>query len=281
VSGVGRAVAILIAVIAAAGESQERPSRLDPARVDFVIGNLQFSLLHELAHVAISDLDVPIVGPEEYAADYIATVSLLRPRQAPPQGSEQWLEFAMTTADAFVIVWQIAERSKAEMPYWDTHGLSIQRFYSIGCLIFGSDPERFATFPELVGLPEQRAQGCEAEYARALRSIDALLSYTTEQQQRTPGAAMTVRYEPARTRITEQLVAEIKSRGLIEYTVRRFEELVALDASAGVVLRNCGVPEAAWVADDRELIVCYELLDFYYALSADRQRQRIRSLLKP
>jgi hypothetical protein len=115
VSGVGRAVAILIAVIAAAGESQERPSRLDPARVDFVIGNLQFSLLHELAHVAISDLDVPIVGPEEYAADYIATVSLL-PRQAPPQGSEQRLEFAMTTADAFVIVWQIAERSKAEMP---------------------------------------------------------------------------------------------------------------------------------------------------------------------
>jgi hypothetical protein len=271
---------LVLLFAAGAADAQQRASRLDRDRTDFVLGNFQFTLLHELAHVAIWDMEPPIIGPEEYAADYLATVSLLRPLQAPQVGAEKWLEFAMTTADAFAILWQLAEETGASSPYWDSHALSIQRFYSIACLLYGSDPARFASVPELIEMPLQRAGSCEAEYARAVKATDWLLSFAASKRDGSGGASMSVRYEEPRTRTSERLVAEIKSSGLVEWTLQRFHELVTLDADATLSFRACSVPEAAWIAEERELIVCYELLDFYYLLSAEQHRDSVESLLR-
>ena len=274
------AAASLLLLVSGAAYPQERASPLDPDRVDFVMGNFQFTLLHELAHVAIWDMEPPIIGPEEYAADYLATVSLLRPLEAPRVGAEKWLEFAMTAADAFVILWQLAEKTGASSPYWDSHALSIQRFYSVACLVYGSDPARFAKVPELIQMPVQRAGSCEAEYTRALKSMDWLLSFAASKRDGSADATMSVRYETPRTRTSAHLVAEIKSRTLIEWTLLRFHELVTLDEDATLVLRSCSIPEAAWIAEQRELVVCYELLELYYLLSAEQHRDTIESLLE-
>ena len=66
-------VVAALLLVAGAAQAQERASPLDPDRVDFVMGNFQFTLLHELAHAAIWDVKPPIIGPEESAADYLAT----------------------------------------------------------------------------------------------------------------------------------------------------------------------------------------------------------------
>ncbi len=274
------AVGIVLALIGSAAHSDERASPLDPERVTFVMGNFQFALLHELAHVAIGDLEPPIIGPEEYAADYLATVFLLRPLQTPSIGAEKWRKFAMTAADAFATLWQISEDSGARSPYWDTHALSIQRFYSIACLIYGSNPQRFAKIPDLIQMPVQRASSCEVEYARALKSTDWLLSFAASHRNPAANVGMSVRYERPRTRTDEYLLAEIKSSGLVEWTLERFGQLIPLDKEATLVLRSCSIPEAAWVADQRELVVCYELLNLYYLLSADRDPEAIGSLLE-
>ena len=94
-------------------------------------------------------------------------------------------------------------------------------------------------------MPVQRAASCAAEYARALQSVDWLLSFDASAQDRSAGAGMSVRYELPPSRTSEHLVAEIKSRTLIEGTLDRFNELVALDEDATVVLRACSIPEAA------------------------------------
>jgi len=256
-------------VFLAAGVAQSQPpvSPLDPGRVSFVMGNFEFALLHELAHVAISDVEPPIIGPEEYAADYLATVSLLRPLEAPRVGADKWREFATTAADAFALMWQLSENAGAMSPYWDSHALSIQRFYAVACLIYGSDPVRFAKLPEQAHMPEQRAGGCEAEYARALKATDWMLGFAASKRNASSDATMSVRYDPPRTTTSEHLVAEIKARGLIEWTLQRFHELVPLNEDATLVLRRCSIPEAAWMPEQRELVVCYELLDFYYVLA--------------
>ena len=275
-----KAIGVLLAFVGAAAHAQEGASRLDPARVDFVLGNFQFALLHELAHVAIGDLEPPIIGPEEYAADYLATIFLLRPLQAPPVGAEKWLKFATTAADSFGILWQTSEKAGAHSPYWDTHALSIQRFYSVACLIYGSDPRRFAKIPGLIQMPAQRAGGCEAEYSRALKSTDWLVSFAANKRKPSAKVSMSVRYERPRSRTDELLSEEIKSRGLIEWTLQRFDQLVPLEKEATLLMRSCSLPEAAWVAERRELIVCYELLDLYYLLGADQHPDAIRSLLE-
>ena len=265
----------------AAGHGQERrASPLDPARVEFVMGNLQFTLRHELAHVAIWDMKIPIIGPEEQAADYLAVLTLLRPIVERPQATETWLRFALTTADAFVILWQAAEEAGAAAPYWDSHGLSIQRYYGITCLIYGSDRQRFASLPALAQMPAQQSANCEAEYARASESLDWLVAFASDARRGSKKPSMSVEYEPVKTRTSEHLVAELRSRELIEWTVERFGELVALSDDAKVVLRSCSIPEAAWVAESRELIICYELLDLYYLLSAEQHRDEIEALIR-
>jgi hypothetical protein len=265
-------VAALFTPLADAGHGQERASPLDPARVDFVMGNLQFTLLHELAHVAIWDMQPPIIGPEEHAADYLATISLLRPLEAPDGGAKRWLRFALIAADSFAILWRLAEKTGASSPYWDSHALSIQRFYSIACLIYGSDTVRFTKLPELIDMPAERAASCGAEYARAVAATDWLLSFAAKNRSASAGAAISVRYETPRTRTSQRLAAEVSSSGLIDWTLGRFHELVALDDNATLVLRPCSVPEAAWIAEQRELVVCYELLELYYILSAEQHR---------
>src|SRR5512138_2136407 len=55
---------------------------------EFVVANAQFVLMHELAHLVIDEKQVPILGPEEMAADYIAAMLLIRPRTVPPEGPD-------------------------------------------------------------------------------------------------------------------------------------------------------------------------------------------------
>ena len=50
--------------------------RLD--RVEFVIGNTLFALLHEMGHVIIDDMKLPILGREEDAADTYAAIRMLQ-----------------------------------------------------------------------------------------------------------------------------------------------------------------------------------------------------------
>src|SRR5690606_117958 len=46
----------------------------DSTPEEFVVANAQFVLMHELAHLVIDEKSVPILGPEESAADYIAAM---------------------------------------------------------------------------------------------------------------------------------------------------------------------------------------------------------------
>ncbi len=272
------ATSFLIALLAAPACARERHSSLDPARVDFVLGSFQFTLLHELAHVAIADLEVPIIGPEESAADYIATLVLIQPPRPSAFDEEQRRGFAVTAADAFLVIWQLAESHGVSPPYWDIHGLSIQRFYTIACLLYGSDPQRFESIPGLARIPIPRLAGCQAEYARARKSLQWMVSFVERNGAGRPHATMSVRYEPPHSRTSAEITEEIRGIRLVERTLHGFTQTIPIVDDAVVVLRACGTPEAAWKAETRELVFCYELLDMYYLLSAQRHEDAIETL---
>lgn len=67
--------------------AQQQDEKKDAA-LDFVVGNIKFILLHELAHVVIGEKQIPILGPEESAADYFATTTLLREQLSNSESSE-------------------------------------------------------------------------------------------------------------------------------------------------------------------------------------------------
>jgi hypothetical protein len=52
--------------------------------VEFVTGNMLFVALHELGHALVGQLRLPVLGREEDAADYFATLASWRPAQSSP-----------------------------------------------------------------------------------------------------------------------------------------------------------------------------------------------------
>lgn len=129
-----------------------------------------FVLYHELTHGVIDVLDVATVGGEEADADSLATVFAIASAR-DGQG-----EAVPLSASAL----QEAEGRLKGPPgvaqYADDHELDQQRAFDARCLVYGSDPERYAGLvggPD--GLPPRRAELCEFEYPRELRNWRRLL----------------------------------------------------------------------------------------------------------
>ena len=92
----------------AAAELLKHDARLgalpdDAARRDalcFIVGNMLFVLLHEIGHVLITELGLPVLGREEDAADAYATVTILAMKTSSPSAFSPMPRKAGSTAIA-------------------------------------------------------------------------------------------------------------------------------------------------------------------------------------
>lgn len=259
--------------------AEARARAYDEGRVEFVIGNIEFVLVHELAHVLIEDLDLPVIGAEESAADYIATAALLRADQFDPERVQRAQDFLLATANGLATQWNVGLRTGKEIQFWDSHLLTIQRFYDLICLVHGSDPETFAGLPDRVGMPKQRAAQCEAEYAKAEKSLIWLLDNYGRQQGDPPSAPIDLRFERAPTRVSADLAERIEASGAVQNTLERMRERFPIEKPFAVVFRACRNPQASWLPEPREVVICYELVDNYYLLGGDSSVSFRRALL--
>jgi hypothetical protein len=260
-------LAVLVASVPLVLPALARPAANDADTARFVAGNVEFVLVHELGHLVIGEFQVPVLGPEEVAADYIAIAALIRREQAGGEWAERARESLFAAASALATTWRRGQEGGAEVPYWGLHALNIQRFYQVGCLVHGSDPEFYADLPVRIGLPPARARGCPAEYALAARSFEWLLQTYGRKPGDASGPVLTIEYLPPRSRAQQRLAELLKADGAIDFTVWRLNELFRLKQPARLILKSCGQPEAAWQATTRELVICYELLETFARLA--------------
>lgn len=249
------------------GSQADVASGFDQRTRNFVLGNLEFLLIHELAHFLIEEKHIPIIGPAESAADYLATIALIRTRLFEAGDEQQNLNFLLAAADAFSVSWDLGSTLGAEIPYWGNHALGIQRYYQITCLLYGSDPSRFSRIIDIAELPEARARNCAAEFDQANQAVDWLLETFGRQTEEARHEEIRVSYEEPRTRIAVRLADEIRSSHLLEDTIGRLFELFSIERPFMVAIRNCGQSEAAWIPEQRELVICHELINTIYLLS--------------
>ena len=238
-------------------------------RIGFVVGNVEFLIVHEIAHLIISEKDIPIVGPVENAADYLATLALMREEPLDRAHEDRGRQFLLAAAGAFAASWEVGRAVGAEMPYWDEHGLSIQRYHQIACLLYGSDPAGLVGLRQATGMPELRAQACIAEYARAEHAFEWVLRAYGRQPGDGPGAPTNIVYGEPPTTVSRDVLRQLKSMALLEGVTARLHERFALDRPVTFVMQSCGRREAAWLPDRRQLVICYELLDALYLLGGE------------
>jgi hypothetical protein len=234
--------------------------------IQFVVGNLLFVMMHEIGHVLISEMGLPVLGREEDSADTFAAVSMIWMRNA---FSERVLAEAAKG-------WFYSDRRdrlrSVPVVYYDEHSLDRQRAYQIVCLMVGSDSTKFAGLAEETSLPEYRQKTCEADFSNAEWSWQRVLKdHWRTTQQITPIA---VRHGEPGERL--QFFARIvESIGLLEVLAQRLSDKFAWRAPFAIEAKACGRSGAEWNIATRTMTLCYELAEEFALLYCASELQTI------
>lgn len=137
-------------------------------------GALVFTLLHEVGHAAIGELNIPAIGREEDAADQFAALAFVADSNNAAQslmGPLWW--FQLQAQKSFFLGFDMRD---AKSLYADEHGVDEQRFYNISCLLYGSNPSANQEIVANGMLTPERARRCPSEYQKIRRSWELLLT---------------------------------------------------------------------------------------------------------
>jgi len=232
----------------------------------FVAGNALFTLYHEGGHMLVSELGLPVLAQEEDAVDNLATVSMLA---ADSDDMDAYLTQAM-------IGWfLIAEETYEDLIFYDEHDLDQQRGYTILCLMVGADEDAFLNLARELDLPEERIETCGFDYDQAAESWEIV----TEPHLRdsdTPGGKIKVVHEPAPEGL-EGVALFLKESGLMELVAEELDTFYDLPEEVTFRAAACGEENAFWDPDQREVILCHELLggfaDIYLSLPYEEDQE--------
>lgn len=275
-TAIPRVAGLTVLCLALQAEAAEEPPlaalRNDSAR--FVAANAEFTVLHETGHLLIAELDLPVLGREEDAADQLGFISLFLAYAR--QNDDGIYAKLLDVADYWRLEWQRPKPENEEVHAWDSHGLDAQRFYNLACLIYGSDPDGLEWVPQITGLPVERALYCDQEYNQVRKA----LAWVEQQYGRAPGSAqrhrLRVIYDPPSTRLSDgpRLLEQIRDSGVVEAIAARVSETYRLPRELTLRLSNCGVADAWYSRSAGEVVLCYESLAHFESLA--RQLPRLR-----
>jgi Putative metallopeptidase len=127
-----------------------------------VNGNIA-AFYHELGHATIALYDLVFTGKEEDVADEASAYILLAPG-ADGKPDPNGVKVAMAAVRISKL--QAAQDDPNNPGYWDTHSTNAQRMYNWACYVYGADPEGNAALVTDGLLPQERADGCQDEFAK-------------------------------------------------------------------------------------------------------------------
>lgn len=243
----------------------EAPTSVEQLR--FITTNAEFTLLHEMGHLLIHELKLPVLGREEDAADQLGFIGLflIYDRQKTPDFPLRLLD----VADYWRLEWQRAKQPAEEIYAWDSHALDEQRFYNIACLTYGSDPKNLEWIIEVTRLPEERAFYCQDEYEQA--KYAAL--WFREHFKRDPNQPIQHRIQviydtpPEHLEGGKDLLDKVKASGELEALAKRTSEFFALPRDLSLRITACGTPDSWYNMHSGEMTLCYERLAYLKTLS--------------
>jgi hypothetical protein len=236
-------------------QEEYTPSTLE----DFVVNNSVFVLFHEVGHLLIGELGIPILGKEEDAADNLAALLLIAAEtvetdQVLIDSADGWfLSDAANTAETF-----------EDAEFYDVHSLDVQRAFQVVCLMVGADTEVFGEIADNVGLDIDRQESCITDFGQTSQSWNAVLEpflapegHSTE---------IYISYDPTENYVGVQEL--LRSEEILELTAHFVLQDFALPRPVTLRVAECGEPNAFYDPDPGEIIFCYELADHFAGLYA-------------
>ena len=215
--------------------------------VEFVIGNTLFVLAHEVGHGLINEMNMPVLGREEDAADSFAIVTALK------MGSKFSEQVLVEAAKGLVLSAKRDKKEGNKPPFYDEHGLDPQRAYTVVCYMVGSNPEKYKQLAKDTKLPEDRQKSCKYEWDNVAWSWEEMLK-THLRAADQPKAEITITYEDTKKYAVQEKI--LRDMGLFETLAAHLSDRYAWPKPFTIEAKACGMANARW--SHRVLTLCYE-----------------------
>jgi hypothetical protein len=232
---------------------------------EFVLANVEFTLLHEIGHALIHQFPIPVFGQEEDAADQIATTFMIVRHNTDVDLAA--INKLLMVSSEWLSEWENEEEGPEPNAhaFWDNHSLAIQRFYNVNCLLFGSNPDELSFLFDTKMLPAERGFGCEQAYVQAFEANFWLLdTFGRGKDSLVPFNGIVVEYAQTRNPRHEKVRTWMVASGMVQELTARATELFPWQQPIRLLFENCpGNAEAYYNRNVAEIVVCYELLDLF------------------
>jgi hypothetical protein len=259
-----RPLALALLVVVAAGcsalaarnltDGQKREAQL------WAANNSLFTLYHEVTHLLIDKLGLPVLGREEDAADAVATYRLL---SAHDRADDRAIEDA---AYGWLLYGRLYGDKLSDSDFYNEHSLDKQRAYQIVCYMVGSNADAFRDIADKFQIDGDRQESCTYDWQRLRGSVENLLApYEDKNHGKTD---VRVIYDTAPAGMRSAADAFRRS-GVFEKVAREVERGYPLRDRVTFRARSCGEPNAFYDSDAVEVIFCYELMDDFLSIIAD------------
>ncbi len=224
----------------------------------FALHDAAFTMYHEVGHLLVGELGLPVLGKEEDAVDAWATIWLLEfdksadSNDALINAADGWYYNAVNSTGSGV----------DDFSYYSDHSLDIQRAYAMVCLMVGKDIEVFGETAEAYGMDEDQQEACGYTYQQAFNSWMMLLDpHFSEDEE---SANVEVIYEDAGD--YEDFAQALKDYRLLEYVAETVEASFVLPGPVTIRAAQCGEANAYYDPSASEVTYCYELAESMFYL---------------
>ncbi|WP_170848342.1 DUF4344 domain-containing metallopeptidase [Devosia sp. YR412] len=248
-----------LALMSGAVQAQDLTKQQRAEQRRFAYNNSLFVLYHEVGHLLFDQLQLPVLGREEDAADNVATWTLLRQKTAE---ADQALKDA---AQGWILSGIAYDSGGLESDYAAAHSLDKQRAYQIVCLMVGMDDDAFEPVASEYRLERDRQKSCQSDYDTINRSLEGLLANAGSKKH--SGTEVDVTYH----HVSGQLKAAadaFRSSGVFDAVADELRSRYRLRQTVQFNAKRCGEANAFYDPETVEVIFCYELMQDYMDLYA-------------
>ncbi len=218
---------------------------------EFMAGNTLFVLLHELAHTAASQMQIPALDRKEDAVDSFAVTQLVKLSSGFP---DRVLE---ESARGWFLSDQRGQENGDPVQYYDEHGIDQERAYQIVCLMVGTGEDKYKHLAAATKLPKDRQESCAEDFSTASNTWDMTLKPHLRSPDQ-PKTKIDVVYGDATGKL-EPAAQALRAMRLLETVAERMADTYAWPAPFAIEMQSCGYANAQWLPKARKLALCYEL----------------------
>lgn len=250
------AAALCLGFLASPTLAQDETDPVLGEAMAFAMHDAAFTMYHEVGHLLVGELGLPVLGKEEDAVDSWATIWLLEFDEAEDSydalidAADGWYYNAVTSTGSGV----------DDFSYYDEHSLDIQRAYAMVCLMVGKDIDVFGETADAYDMDIDQQEECSFTYEQAFSSWMTLLEPHLSEDD--TGAGVEVIYEDAGD--YEDFAQALKDYQLLEYVAGTIDMSFDLPGPVTIRATQCGEPNAFYDPSASEVIYCYELAEYMF-----------------